>query len=67
MTPRPTLYLRFVERQVVDHENCSHEHIAHKTINILQQFWEHPDGEHVCGDMFKTVRGTWRDIQKVTA
>lgn len=66
MNPTPTLHLRFVERQVIDYENRSHEHISHKTVNILQQFWEHPDGNDVCGNMFKMTRGEWRDIPKVT-
>jgi hypothetical protein len=33
-----------------------------KRVRILQQFWEHPDGEYVCGDMFKQVCGKWRDV-----
>ena len=65
MIPTPTLHLRFVERQVIDYENCSHEHIGHKTVNILQQFWAHPEGEEAYGDMFNVVPGTWRDIPKV--
>jgi hypothetical protein len=36
-----------------------------RTVSILQQFWEHPDGNEVCGDMFKPANGTWRDIPKV--
>lgn len=65
MTPIPTLHLRFVERMVTDYKNCTHEHIASKTIRILQQFWEHPDGDECMGDMFITKNGTWRDIPVV--
>lgn len=67
MTPIPTLHLRFIERQELDAANSTHEYIAHRTTCILQQFWEHPDGKDVHGDMFKASHGTWRDIPKVRA
>ena len=67
MTLIPTLHLRFVERQELDSANSTHEYTAHRTVCILQQFWEHPDGEEVCGDIFRTACGTWRDIPKVKA
>jgi hypothetical protein len=62
MRPFPTLHLRYVERLVIDHENSSHEHIAQRHVRVLQQFWEHPDGEDSAGDIFETKRGTWRDV-----
>jgi hypothetical protein len=65
MTPIPTLHLRFVERQEIVERHATH--CIARTVNILQQFWEHPDGKEVCGDMFKPANGTWRDIPKVQA
>ena len=61
----PTLHLRLVERMVVDHENSNHEYIAHKPTQVLQQFWEHPNGMDAAGDMFKTKLGWWRDVPVV--
>jgi hypothetical protein len=63
MTPIPTLHLRFVERQQVVEQHATYT--TTRTVSILQQFWEHPDGNEVCGDMFKPANGTWRDIPKV--
>lgn len=62
MTPIPTLHLRFVERQEFDPENSTHEYAAHRTVRVLQQFWEDPSGGDAVGDMFKMVIGRWRDI-----
>jgi hypothetical protein len=63
MTPIPTLHLRFIERQVIveQHETFS----TAKTVKVLQQFWEHVDGQEVMGDMFVTKVGTWKDIPLV--
>jgi hypothetical protein len=63
MTPIPTLHLRFVEREEISEWHPTRT--VSRTVNILQQFWEHPDGKEVCGDMFKPANGTWRDILKV--
>jgi hypothetical protein len=65
MTPIPTLHLRFVERQEIAEQHATFA--ITRTVSILQQFWEHPDGKEVCGDMFKPANGTWRDIPKVKA
>jgi hypothetical protein len=65
MTPIPTLHLRFVERQEIAEQHATFA--ITRTVSILQQFWEHPDGKEVCGDMFKPANGTWRDIPKVEA
>lgn len=63
MTPIPTLHLRFIERQVVveQYETFS----TAKTVKVLQQFWEHVDGQEAMGDMFVTKVGTWKDIPLV--
>jgi hypothetical protein len=65
MTPIPTLHLRFVEREEITEQHATFS--ISRTVSILQQFWEHPDGKEVCGDMFKHALGTWRDIPKVKA
>lgn len=65
MTPIPTLHLRFVKRQEFDSENSTNEYVAHRTVRILQQFWEHADGEECAGDMFNTKNGTWWDVPVV--
>jgi hypothetical protein len=63
MTPIPSLHLRFIERQEIVERGPTHT--TTRTVNILQQFWEHPRGEEFCGDMFNMLRGEWRDIPKV--
>jgi hypothetical protein len=63
MTPTPTLHLRFVEREEIAEWHPTHT--VSRTVNILQQFWEHPDGKEVCGDIFRPAHGEWRDIPKV--
>lgn len=60
MIPIPTLHLRFVEKQVV--VESTPEQTTTKSVRVLQQFWEHPDGREVCGTMFKTSAGTWQDV-----
>ncbi len=63
MTPVPTnvLYLRFVERaEIIDEQHPTHA--VTRTVRILQQFWEHPNGKDAVGDMFKMKMGTWRDV-----
>lgn len=65
MTPIPTLHLRFVEHTETDPENSTHEYCATKQVRILQQFWEHADGDECAGDMFVLKRGTWRDVPVV--
>jgi hypothetical protein len=60
MTPIPTLHLRFVERKEISEWHPTHT--VSRTVNILQQFWEHPNGEEAVGDMFRIVMGTWRDV-----
>jgi hypothetical protein len=57
----PTNKLRFVERDeiVVQHPAPP---IFTRTVRILQQFWEHPNGKDAAGDMFKMKMGTWRDV-----
>jgi hypothetical protein len=57
----PTNNLRFVERK----ERIDEQHPTHavtRTVRILQQFWEHPNGKDAAGDMFKMKMGTWRDV-----
>ncbi len=60
MTPILTPHLRFVERdQIVE---TTPKHSVARTVRILQQFWEHPDGKDAVGDVFEMKRGTWRDV-----
>lgn len=56
----PTFHLRFVERQEIVERG--EDHSTTRTVRILQQFWEHPSGKEVFGDMFIQVYGSWRDI-----
>lgn len=62
MTPRPTLHLRFIRRTVRTSIEGQQVAVA-KTIKVLQQFWEHPDGDESVGDLFTTAVGSWRDVQ----
>lgn len=62
-TPTPTLHLRFIERQEIVERGPTHT--TTRTVNILQQFWQHPYGKEVCGDLFNPTCGTWQDIPKV--
>ncbi len=62
---QPTAHLRFVERQELDRENSTHEYIAHRTIRVLQQFYETPNGKDVMGDMFVQTYGKWVDVPLV--
>jgi hypothetical protein len=49
----PTNNLRFVERdEIVDEQHPTHA--VTRTVRILQQFWEHPNG--------KDAAGEWRDV-----
>jgi hypothetical protein len=60
MTPIPTLHLRFVERDfVIGH---SGDAAIARTVKVLQQFWQSPNGKEVAGDMFNTILGEWRDV-----
>jgi hypothetical protein len=59
--PGQTLYLRFVEREEIFSAEYS-THTMTRTVRILQQFWEHPNGKDAAGDMFKMKMGTWRDV-----
>ena len=61
----PTNHLRFLERTVIDPANSTHEYSATKKVRILQQFFAHPSGGEVVGDMFSTTRGEWRDVPVV--
>jgi hypothetical protein len=63
MTPIPTFHLRFIERQQIVEQTPTYS--AAKTIKVLQQFWEHMDGQEAVGDMFVTKLGTWRDVPLV--
>jgi|LakMenEpi03Aug12_release.lakeMendotaPanAssembly.Ray.scaffolds.fasta_scaffold4901792_1 hypothetical protein len=63
MTPIPTLYLRFIERQQIVDQTPMYS--TAKTIKVLQQFWEHADGQEAAGDMFVTKLGTWKDVPLV--
>lgn len=63
MTPIPTLYLRFIERQQIVEQTSTHS--VSKNIKVLQQFWEHTDGKEAAGNMFVTKLGTWRDVPLV--
>ena len=63
MTPIPTMYLRFVEREEIVEQHDTYA--VSRTVNILQQFWEHSNGKEMCGDVFNTVLGDWRDVPKV--
>ena len=56
----PTLYLRFVQRQEVVEQHANYS--TARTVKILQQFFQHPDGKEVAGDAFVLIRGSWRDI-----
>lgn len=58
----PTAHLRFVERQELDRENSTHEYTAHRTIRVLQQFYETSHGKDVVGDMFVQIYGKWVDV-----
>jgi len=60
MIPGQTLYLRFVEREEIVEQHPTHT--VTRTVRILQQFWEHPNGKDAAGDMFKMKMGTWRDV-----
>jgi len=60
MIPGQTLYLRFVEREEIVEQHPTHA--VTRTVRILQQFWEHPNGKDAAGDMFKMKMGTWRDV-----
>lgn len=64
---RPTMYLRVLIRMEIDSENSSHEHIAHKPVEVIQQFWQHESGTEMMGDMFTQIMGSWRDLPKVHA
>jgi hypothetical protein len=64
MRTEPTLYLRFTERdEIVMHPNATCT--VTRPVRVLQQFWAHPDGKEAAGDMFRTVRGEWRDVPLV--
>jgi hypothetical protein len=71
MTPVPTLYLRFVEREVIAPigalapvgASIDLHTVNTRTVRVLQQFWEHPNGgKDAVGDMFNLKAGTWRDV-----
>jgi hypothetical protein len=53
--------LRFVERDEIIGERHPMLRTS-RTVRILQQFWEHPNGKDAAGDMFKMKMGTWRDV-----
>jgi hypothetical protein len=55
------MYLRFVKREEIFSAEYS-THTMTRTVRILQQFWEHPNGKDAAGDMFKMKMGTWRDV-----
>jgi hypothetical protein len=65
---KATNKLRFVERKVYVSKPVYNSYgdrgevseLVKKT--ILQQFWEHPDGKEVCGDIFRPAHGEWRDV-----
>ena len=64
---KPTMYLRVLVRQELDTENSNHEYIAHKNVEVIQQFWEHANGREAAGDMFVTIMGSWHDLPLVRA
>ena len=59
---RPTNHLRFVERdKILNFDPTSKTAYATK-VNVLQQFFEHPSGKHVVGNMFEQRLGSWIDV-----
>jgi hypothetical protein len=65
MTPKPTMYLRFVERkEEVPSGIPGFVTATLRTVRILQQFWEHPDGLPL-EPGFLGIRGEWRDVPQV--
>lgn len=61
--PIPTTHLRFIERsKIVEFfDNYSES----KVERVLQQFFEHPNGNEFAGDLFKQIPGYWADIPLV--
>jgi hypothetical protein len=59
---KPTNHLRFVERsKIVRHDTVNQTSITTK-VNVLQQFFEHPSGNNVVGNMFEQRLGSWIDV-----
>ena len=63
----PTLYLRWLDReepvwagmQVVNPLGTT---TVHTTVRVLQQFWQHDDGDCTVGFLFGGIRGSWCDV-----
>jgi len=58
----PTMHLRFVERTEIIDSNPETGVSTGRTVKVLQQFWETPNGSEVAGDMFTQIYGRWKDI-----
>ena len=61
----PTMHLRFVEREQIISSDPEARVSTSRTIKVLQQFWETPNGKDAVGDMFVQLYGVWRDIPLV--
>jgi hypothetical protein len=69
------MYLRVQERMVIQKldtlalPNEQIEGMVTKTVpvQIVQQFWEHPNGKEAAGDMFTLIMGSWIDLPVVRA
>ena len=71
---KPTMYLRVLERQEFTPyappiaPGQSMPPIQDRTVRVVQQFWEHPNGTDAAGDMFfQLTIGTWIDLPVVKA
>jgi hypothetical protein len=70
---KPTMYLRVLERkEFAPYDppvtpNQSMPPIEDKTVRVVQQFWEHPNGGEVAGDMFTLIIGSWIDLPVLKA
>jgi hypothetical protein len=61
----PTAHLRFVERIEIINNNPETGVSTGRTVKVLQQFFETPQGKDVMGDMFVQIYGKWIDIPLV--
>lgn len=61
----PTAHLRFVERTEIIDNNPETGVSTGRTVKVLQQFFETPQGKDVTGDMFVQIYGKWVDIPLV--
>jgi hypothetical protein len=65
---KPTNHLRYVECKIrdigTDIGTDSHV-VSVKIVNVLQQFWIHPLGKDIVGDMFQMDYGSWINVPVV--